>query len=395
MSKSAFGFIDYLGLKHVGLLEMIFALTPILCGFRLGSLPLSVLMWILLLVIVILQGKIGGFKIYRPLLLLSFYWLFHTILIMFLDDINTNYFFSQILYFVAVFALYPVLDLNKLKGSLNWVALISIAGLLFQWQDILQGKMVHPLGIPGLTMSEFRLTADSFRPSSFFMEPAAYVAFMICPLYFALVEKKYIWVIGLILSIFLTTSSTGIFLSFLMLGVSVSSSRGAKKLTMVVAIVIGVGLYYVLTTFNAFELGVEKIKSTDTTTNVRISQGNYVVSTMEPKEYIFGTPFSSTENYCNSGRAPQARRSGDIVFISTFWELILLYGVVGLALYLNIYIQLLKKSRITFTLVSALFAVLFTSGYSLGVLFIFSLIVLLVISNNNTFFNNSSNSKIQ
>lgn len=393
MSRSTFSFFDYLGLKHVGLLEMLFALTPILSGFRLGNLPMSVLIWIFLLVIVILQGKISGFKIYWPLLLLSLYWLLHTILIMFLDDVNTNAFYTQILYFVAVFALYPVLDLKKLKGSLNWVALISIAGLLFQWQDILRGATVHPLGIPGLTMAEYRLTTESVRPSSFFMEPAAYAAFTICPLYFALVEKKYIWVIGLILSMFLTTSTTGIVLSFLMLGVSIISSRGAKKLTRVVGIVIAVGLYFSLITFDAFEFGVGKIESTEST-NVRISQGIYVVGTMEPQEYIFGAPFSSADNYCNSGRAPQVVRGESSVFISTIWELILLYGVVGLALYLNIYIQILKKSRITLTLVLALFAVLFTSGYSLGVLFIFTLIMLLVVSKNNTYFSNSSNSKI-
>lgn len=381
MSKSAFSFIDYLSLKHVGLLEMMFALTPILCGFRLDGIPLLVMMWIFLLVIVILQGKLRGFKIYRPLLLFSIYWFFHTIIIMFLDDVNTNAFFSQILYFVAVFALYPVLDLNKLKGSLNWVALISIAGLLYQWFDILRGGMVHPLEIPGLTMSETRLLNESVRPSSFYMEPAAYVAFMICPLFFALSEKKYAWAVVIILSIFLSTSTTGLVLSFFMLGLSLLNNREANVRTWILTIIIACVLYYVLTNFDVFKFGVDKLESTEAT-NIRISQGFNIVKTMTPYEYVFGVPFSGAYNYCKTGRVSDVIFSGESVFMSTFWELILLYGVVGLVLYLNVYLKIIKRNRMTLTLVLALFAVLFTSTYSIGVLFIFSLIVLLVVANN-------------
>lgn len=386
MSKRALGFFDYLGLKHLGLLEMLFALTPMLCGFRLGNLPLSVLMWILLLGLVILQGKIGGFKVYRPLLIFSLFWLFHTLIIMFFDDVNTNAFFSQILYFVAVFALYPVLNLNKLKGSLNWVALISIAGLLYQWFDVLRGGMVHPLEIPGLTMSESRLLTDSVRPSSFYMEPAAYVAFMICPLFFALSEKKYAWIIVIIFSIFLSTSTTGLVLSFIMLGVSLLGKGRTRIWTWVVTITIGFSLYYALTTFDVFEYSVEKFQNTEAS-NIRVSQGLNIVKTMEPQEYVFGVPFSGAYHYCKTGRVSDVIFFGESVFMPTFWELILLYGIVGLVLYLNVYLQILKRNRITLTLVVALFTVLFTSTYSIGVIYIFSLIVLLVVANSDKYSN--------
>lgn len=375
--------IDYLYLRDVGFLELMFALTPMLSSFSLGSLPLSLLMWVVLVVIVALKGKLDRAKVFKPLLFFVLYWFVHSIVIMVSDDMNLNGFLAQIIYFLSVFLLYPVLDLKKLKGSLNWVALISIAGLIYQWIDIQRGGMVHPLEIPGLTMPEGRLLAESMRPSSFYMEPAAYVVFMICPFFFALSERKYIWAVAIILSMFLTTSTTGLILSFIMLGVSVLSVRKMKIWSWVITLLIGAGLFYALTHFDAFEGGIEKFENTDISTNVRLTQGIYVVSTMNPSEYVLGVPYSTAYNYCISGRGTNVVFYGKTVFVPTFWEILLLYGVVGLALYLYIYYYFFKNDRTTRPLIIALCAVLFSSSYAIGVYYIFTLIIILATYKKN------------
>lgn len=378
--------IDYLYLRDVGFLELMFALTPMLSSFSLGSMPLSLLMWVVLVVIVALKGKLDRTKVFKPLLFFILYWFVHGIAIMLVDDVNLNGFIAQLIYFVSVFLLYPVLDLKKLKGSLNWVAVVSIMGLIYQWIDIQRGGMIHPLGIPGLTMPENRLLTESLRPSSFYMEPAAYVAFMICPLFIALFEKKYIWGVTIILSIFLTTSTTGLVLSFVILGMSVLSARKMKVWTWVVTLLIGGGLYYALINFDAFELGVQKVENTDTSTNVRLTQGVYVVGTMQPSEYIFGVPYSSAYNYCKSGRAMNVEFYGKSVFVPTFWEILLLYGLVGIILYMYIYYYLFKRDRTSRSLIIALCMVLFSSSYAIGVYYIFTLIIILAMYRNNTEF---------
>lgn len=383
MFKKFFNIVGYLDLKNVGLLEMTFALTPILSGFTLSGLPLSSFMWVLLICMVAFQGKLHKLKVYSPLLIFVIYWFLHEFFVMFTDKVNINGLLSQIICFVAVFVSYPIIDEKKLKGSLNWVALISIIGLLYQWIVVVQGGFVHPLGIPGLTMSESRLLQDSLRPSSFFMEPASYVAFTICPLYFAMMEKKYVWMSALMLSMFLTTSTTGIVVSFIMLGVSVLNTSKNGKWTIISTLFIGAILYYSLTNLDAFQFGMEKLENTDTTTNVRLTQGRYVVSTMDASEYILGVPFSTAYNYCKAGRASDVIFYGESVFMPTFWETILLYGFVGLLLYLNVYFQIFRKSRQTIILLSALFAVLFSSSYGLGCSYLFSLIVLLVVKETN------------
>lgn len=370
--------LDYLNLRDIGVLEITFALTPMLCGFTFGGLPLSLLMWVVLLVELVIIRKGIKQQSFKPLVVFIVYWVLHEAVYLMVDDVNLNGLIEQLIFFVSVFALFPNLNLSKLKGSLNWVALLAIAGLLFQWSSIARGNMVHQLAIPGLTLDIDIIEKSSLRPSSFFQEPAAYVSFMICPLYFALIDKKYIWAISMILSIFLTTSTTGLLISFIMLGVSFLGS-GKVKLSSVIfgGVLIGV-LYLALTNLEAFNYGLDKLENTDAESNVRLSQGRYIVSTMETGEYIFGAPFTTPYNYCMAGRATDVIYYGKSVYMPTLWQMILLYGVVGLIIYLNVYLQILKKDRRTLTLIIALCSVLFSSCYFLGVNYIFTLIILLV-----------------
>lgn len=367
-----------LNLNRVGLLELLFALTPLLSGYGLAGLPLSLIMWVVLIALVVIKNRTIRIKNFVPMTILVAYVLIHDVAIVFIDDMNFNGFIEQAIFFLAFYFLYPSLNVEKLRGSLNWVALIAIIGLLYQWTFIAAGGGVHPLEIPGLSMSEERLDTFSIRPSSFFMEPAAYVAFMICPLALSLIDRQYPWSIIMILSIFLTTSTTGIVLSFIMLAMSLFSGR-MKKWSAILLVVAGVGLYYSLTHVEAFEYGLEKYENTDVESNVRLRQGMYVVSTMHAGEYVFGVPYGSPYNYCMSGRAPQVAYYGNSVYMSTFWYMILCYGVVGLILYLNIYLRIARKSRQTWPLITCLVTVMFSSSYRMSGTFIFTLVLLMLI----------------
>lgn len=373
------GIIDYLNLREVGLLEMAFALTPILSGYRFRELPLSLLMWLVLIAIVTFQGNLQKIRIFEPLLLFSGYWVIHEIVVVFSDDVNINGLLAQLIYFASVFILYPTINGPKLRGSFNWVAIIAMLGLLYQWTLIVRGNMIHPLEIPGLEMSESRLLSESSRPSSFFMEPAAYVEFMIFPLFWSLLDKKRIWTFIIVLSIFLTTSTTGILLSFIMLGTSMFS-QGTRVRSFFMVLLIGVALFYSLTHFSAFRFGIEKMQNTDTETNVRLTQGITVVSTMSSSEYLFGVPYDNAYEYCVSRSITNIEYYGENVFMPTFWEIILLYGLIGLIFYSNIYIKLFKKNRVLFPFLICVVAMWFSGGYGIHNGFAFSTVFLLVIA---------------
>ena len=266
---------NYLNLRDIGILELIFALTPILSAYEIGSIPMSVLMWIILLAsLFLIKGRIRMI-FFKPLLLFIVYWLFRSLYLLFVDNLNINGLVNQLICFIAVFSLYPYLDLKKLQGSINLVALFAIIGLLYQWILVSMGIPVHPLEIPGFTLPEIRLHGLSLRPSSFFMEPAAYVSFMICPVAFAFKERKYAWAVVMIISMFLTGSTTGILLSFIILGMSLFGGK-IKGSSLVLVMIIGGFLFYSLTHFQAFDIGYEKLENTDTEENVRLTQGKYM-----------------------------------------------------------------------------------------------------------------------
>lgn len=370
--------INYLNLKEVGGLEMMFALTPILMGFSLGGLPLSLLMWLVLILLSIVKNETLKIANFKPLTFLVIYWTIHQLVLLFVTDVNINSIIAQLFYFASVFILYPSLNFQKLKGSLNWVAILSIIGLLFQWVDVMRGNFIHPIEIPGLDMSLSRLTTVSLRPSSFFMEPAAYVSFMVCPLTLSLMDRKYIWSIIIILSIFITTSTTGIVLSFIILSVWLYLYR-AKKTSYIFIVVIGIGLTYALMNMQMFEYGLDKIENTEASTNIRLSQGPYVVSSMHSNEFIFGVPYGSAYDYCRAGRCSNVEYYGETVYMSTFWDMILLYGFVGLFLYLFIYYRLFKLSKMIWPLLACLFATMFSDPDGIKGDFVYKLIFMLAI----------------
>ena len=375
--------LDYLNLRDVGVLELVFALTPMLMGFSLGSFPLSVLMWLILIGICVVRNGKTKFITFKPLVWLIVYWALHQLLWMLSTDLNINAQIAQVIYFSAIFFLYPSIDANKMRGAMNWVAIISIMGLLFQWSEIVRGNGVHPLEIPGLSMAENRLETDSLRPSSFYMEPAAYVSYMICPLALALIDKKYIWALIMILTIFLTTSTTGILLSFILLAASLLSNK-AKGSSILIVLVLGAGMVYALNTLEEFSAGLEKLENTDISTNVRLSQGPRVVESMKTQEFVFGVPFGNAYDYCRSGRFTDVIYYGESVYMATFWDIILRFGIVGLFFYLLIYFKLFKMSRLIWPMLFCLLATMFSDPDTIGPAYSYKLIFMLVIAMSDT-----------
>lgn len=375
--------IKYLNLNDIGGLEFVFALTPILMGFSIGGIPLSLLMWLILIIMVLLNGSHFKLKNFKPLTVFIVYLVLHQLFLFFIADVNLNSIIAQLLYFASVFFLYPSLSPIKLRGAMNWVAILSIIGLLCQWSEIMRGGFVHPLEIPGLEMSVDRMETMSFRPSSFYMEPAAYVSFMVCPLAFSLIDKKYIWSVAIILTIFLTTSTTGILLSFIMLAVSLAANK-ARISSGIIVVAIGLGLFYILNNSELFGAGIEKIENTEASTNVRLSQGPNVVNSMRSSEIIFGVPYSSAYDYCKAGHFTDVVYYGESVYMATFWNMILLYGLVGLILYLHVYWKLFRMSRLIWPILIGVCVTLFSDPDFIYGSYVYKLIFMLVIASNDS-----------
>lgn len=369
--------LNYLDLHQAGGIELFFALLMVLSAYSFMEIPLQVILWGLMFVILLFKKR-RHVPAFKPLIVLAAFVLIHDFLYLFIANSNLNAYIMQIIYFGSMLLAVNVFNIEKLKGALNLVAIISMIGLLYQWGIIAAGGDVRPIQIPFLNMGQSRLEMFSIRPSSFFMEPAAYVAFMYIPLTFSLIDKKFIWTAVIILSEFLTTSTTGLFTSFIMLIAYVFSQKVSFKLRLL-TILIGAVMVFSLIYVDAFQSSVSKLENTDIETNMRLSQGPYVVSTMKPEEMLFGVPYHNAYEYCLDGRAPNVIFYKEEVYMSTTWMLLLKYGFVGLFLYLLFYYRIVKGNHETIPLVICLVATMFSSGYGLGGTFVYISIPLLLL----------------
>lgn len=372
--------INYLQLNQVGGLELLFAFTPMLSGYGFMGYPLSLLLLPILLFMAMKKRTGTRYEVFKPVMILLIYVAVHDLVLVLSLGKNFFGYINTLLSLASILYISPILNFEKLKGSLNCVCIVAIGGLIYQLSYILAGQGVHPLEIPFLSMSENRLEEFEMRPSSFFMEPAAYTAFMFVPMALALISRQYVWMGVLVFSVFLTGSTTGLLTSFIMIGMY-ALTQGLKKRNILLMLAMGVVMFYSLESFSIFEEGVTKMQETDVKTNMRLAQGPYVVSTMDPGEYPLGVFYKEPYDYCLS-RATMVHFYTEEVYMSTFWYVILVYGIIGLLLYLNVYWKLFRKSRLLLPLIVVLLALLFSSGYSLGSAFMFTTISMLVIAYN-------------
>ncbi len=373
-------------LKNLGWAEMLVALMPILGAYYLGPVPFSFWIATILIIVSLLMGKKKNrrraWSIMLPLFIFMAYYIIHElVLYLVADSVNLNNRIEKIVFMLCIIFAVPFLDLKKLTASLNLVSLICILGLLYQMIILWGNGYVRPLSIPGLQMSQNRFETLSERPSSFFMEPAAYAFYMYVPMALSLLNKKYWWTGVLIVTTLMTTSTTGLFASFIILA-SYMITQGLFKGRNIVILLFATALLFAFENLSIFNTGLNKLENTDWETNVRIQQGPRIVATMNVGEFPFGAPYDGAYNYVMDGRIPggEVEFYGEAVFMSTFWQMILTLGVVGLVLYLLVFLSIAKKNKHTIPLVVCLIVIMFTGTMYLGVNFCYSCIILYVLA---------------
>lgn len=362
---------NYLHLRDVGILELLLAMSSILVRYVFSFIPFSLLLPIVMIGITWgRHGKVTMGK-NKPISWFLIYYLIHQIVWLFLmkNGVPSYYFNSVLANSINILAILVVgyeLDYKKLVGSINWVALLSMVGMVYHFSLALRGGSFTPLNLPflsGLEADDWSQRDEAFRPMSFYSEPGAYVAFMLIPLFIAMSERKFIWAAAIVLTIFMSSSTTGLVSSFLIVGFFIFTQKERGVWIKILSVAFMGIMVVVLTQTELFNQGVEKLNNTDLETTTRTIQGPVVVSSMSGGDFVFGVPYADAYDYCSHNAiGSQVVYYGKTVYMATFWNLILLYGVVGLCLYLNIFVFFLKRNRLLLPYIICLVAVLFSSA---------------------------------
>lgn len=371
--------IEYFQLKDIGAYELLFALYPILAGYK-YSFPLFALLLFLMAIWGCAKSK-SRIHFPKPLLCLAIYVFIHEMAIRMLLNKVPGYFDNNLLSYAIVLVSIPfiasALNYKKLVGSMNFIAVVCMIGLVYQYMVMMAGGDVHPIKLPFMPdMDETsRLYSILMRPSSFFWEPQSYCSFMMIPQFLAFSKKKIVWASIITLSMLLSGSTTGIITSLVMFILYIFCGEISKKMRyrlLIVAVAIGCMFTY----SSLFDKGREKIENVEYESTSRLYNGPVLVAHMPTSDLVFGGVSASVPDYYFEGKAPGAilLEKFDSIYVSSIWFAIVKLGFVGLLLFLAVYILPMKRNKsIRFYLIP-LILTLFSNPDFIGPIFAFELI---------------------
>lgn len=372
---------NYLEIRRLGLLELLVASYPILMGYQYGSIPCTLLF--LLIMDVIALSKRTSFTLpSKYMKILAIFVIMHEIILCItMDNVpsyHINSIISLIVLFPSLFIIAPAVNFEKLKGAINLIALICMIGIVYHFIILQTGQYISPIKVPFMPdmQSDARLYNEVFRPCSFFWEPQSYCTFMSVPLFYSLIDKKYIWTALIILSMFLSTSTTGIAVSIVSLVIFVFTQNITKSQRLIV-LVLGLGLVYILFSSDYFSAGVEKMEFTSYETSSRLYNGPTLIFNMPLYDLFLGINYSNVYDYYSDGNVNVLlMEKYNSIFMPSFWNALAKFGIIGLLLYVGVYFESIKRCGKLMVYVIPLIVALFTNPDFLGGLFVFEFIVI-------------------
>jgi hypothetical protein len=386
--------LSYLNLTQFGFKELLFAFYPIISGYSYGVLPMDLLILLALDIYVMLFDthvlrNDAIIKTFKSLLYLMFFIIIHELFLFLfigIENYHLNNFVGSIIFLLSIFIIVPSLNYRKFVNSLFLVAIISSIGIVYHFVLIENGAQIHPIKLPLLPdpSQNSRLFELGKRPCSFFWEPSAFADFMMVPLFLALCQRKIAYAIVIAFSILLSTSSNGFFLVITIFVVYSFMQKISLKYRMFFLIF---AIFSVISyvSLDIFKYGSNKIASINVERNARLSNGPKLILSMPMEYLLLGVPSANTQDYSLNNNLPMTLgRFGD-VYISTFWNVLAKYGIIGLLLYLNVYYKIFRIDKTLLPYMSVLLIYMFTQGSLFANIYVFQIVFISMYVNRDKY----------
>lgn len=365
----------------LGVPELVVAMFPILVAYPnyIGIIAMSI-------IALYFGAKRKSIYWYRPLLFYIIFYIVHEILLLFLLPEIPGYFINRTIMttisLLLVLIIAPNLRYEKMYNSLILVSIICIIGLLYHLFIVITGGIVSTIQIPLLpkVAPSYLIEGDGLeRPCSFFIEPAAFAAFMMAPLAWSLIKNKMVMAVIISVAVLLSTSTNGyaftaiIWIVFLITQNQISLT---KKIMFVGLVAI---LFYWGMGKGFFDIGLAKINNTNYSDDVRLTSGLnlykdipfiYKITGIDAAnvyDFLAQNPGIIQGNYVISISARG-------VYLTTFWDQAIKFGFMGVFLYLYCYLGFWEEKRLRPYIVVCLVSLFSQSGS-----FVFPMIIMIVL----------------
>lgn len=194
-----------------------------------------------------------------------------------------------------------------------------------------------------------------------------------------MINKRFIWTIIIVLSMMLSTSTTGIILApVVLLTYAFTQNKSTKVKIGYLFLTIAVG--WLLFNLSIFEQGVDKLENVDASTNMRLTSGLEYIKHLDKTFLIFGIPSANPTDFFLSGGVRGADLSVGLnsgsIYISTFWLVLIKFGIIGLFLYILSICYPARKNKETLLYIVPLLCGLFSNPDFINSAFALEVIVL-------------------
>lgn len=365
--KSSYGFI-----------ELIYAFLPILAEYSAGGIPFAFILSILVPVLAFV--KTHRLWIYKPYLFLIGYVMLHELLLCAtmatLPSYHINSMITLFTVIISPIFIVPALNFEKLFNSLLLVAVICGIGMVYHYLLIRNGELVTSLKIPLLPVeaNHTRLMEELNRPLSFFVEPASYATFMMVPLFLCLLRNKYIFTVLILITLFLSTSTTAVIESIIVIVIYLMTvvSRQYRFRAIVLSVML-IAVGYFIQNSVLFEATFQKIDETEIDENARLMNGPIVISSLKIENYFFGVNNANISDYMTDNKLTSfvfyGKDDYHYLFVATFWSILIRFGVPGLLQYLFLFYSFYRREKSLLPYILCLAAGWFFQGIALSIMF--------------------------
>ena len=358
--------------------EMLYAFLPILSAYSMGGIPFALILSILLSVIAFIKTQ--RVWIYKPYLILIGYVFLHELILCMtmsaLPIYHINLLTTTIIVLTSPVFIVPALKFHKFFKCILFVAIMSGIGMVYHYIIIRSGGLVTTITLPFLPIdaTHTRLLEELQRPTSFFVEPAAFATFMMVPLFICLIRNKYLQVGLLLVVLFLSTSTTAVIESIVIIVTFLITTISRKyrfRAILLSLLFIAIGYFFINSSL--FDATFQKIDETEVDENARLMNGLIVSSHLPIENFPFGINNANISDFVMNNNLQSfvfyGREYGTYLFVPTFWQILIKYGLLGIMLYLFLFYTLYKRDKTIIPYLMCLAAGWFFQGISLTTMF--------------------------
>ena len=369
--------------RKIGAIELFLPVFPILAQYGYGFSSIGIILMFAVTLGYLFVGR--RLFINKWLLLFGFYMLLHQLLLMFFLDYVPSYMINSLIMSVTTLLMIFVLCSNLNEDGLYkvWkaVGLIVMMGLFYHAFFVyILGMNISVIRILPFPVEGTHLwQRGMLRPMSFFTEPAAYAAYMLPLLFLAFKKKELLFAIAITLSIFLSTSSTGILLSLFLWSYLIFSNKFKRKYKIMIIIILCsfIAAFFYL---SVFDFALQKLLNTKFEDSLRLSVGYQIYAALPSFEKIVGIVAPNLKDYLLGDKLwfpwMQLYPERLIGYTNTASRVFIQYGFIGGFLYLLLFYKMFRwddKSCRGYLLV--IFLTMFGQSMFLGSMFLLQFII--------------------